>query len=108
MELETVTCLLCASSEAQILSYQGEKREYRVNKCSNCGFIYLSPRPTADSIDEIYNEEYYKDGKTGYFDYEKTYYKYEKIYNQFFEIRENLLLRFKKYGKLLEIGVINF
>ena len=62
-ELESVRCDICGSDNNALLL---QARDYRygyselfcVVTCKNCGLIYLTPRPTAESILKQYKESY--------------------------------------------------
>ena len=48
VELEEVTCYYCGAKET---SLWGEEAGFRARKCSQCGLVYVSPRPRKESID---------------------------------------------------------
>lgn len=49
LALEIVHCPLCASSDSRAW---GEENGFTGVKCLECGLVYVSPRPTSESIDE--------------------------------------------------------
>jgi len=52
-------CLLCGSAESKIFDERDLHGYHVVNHiCSNCGFIYLSPRMSEDELDSFYKEHY--------------------------------------------------
>ena len=62
-KLENVNCDLCESNSYTHLfegmDYRfGRKEKYSVVKCKNCGLIYINPRPTAESVLKLYEENY--------------------------------------------------
>jgi SAM-dependent methyltransferase len=63
--MECVDCNLCGSKRTETvltqrdLSVSTSVREFTVVKCSDCGLIYLNPRPTPAEISSFYPSEYY-------------------------------------------------
>lgn len=57
-------CLSCSSTaRKKVFSYEGfESKEFTAFKCSNCDLLYASPQPiiNGESLNEIYNGEYYQ------------------------------------------------
>jgi len=65
MQLEAVPCCMCGQYDAAPVAV-GEDFEYRSSpetflalRCKRCDVIYLSPRPTADSLPCIYQANYH-------------------------------------------------
>lgn len=63
IELETVACDLCGSTNNNLLlkarDYRyGHSEMFNVVKCKECGLIYLNPRPTARAVLELYKKDY--------------------------------------------------
>ena len=50
------TCPICTSNQA---SAKFPFRKYQVYACSNCGFQWLHPQPTAEELSKIYTNEYF-------------------------------------------------
>ena len=48
-ELIQITCPLCKSKQAHAWA---SENNYTAVKCENCGFVYVNPRPSEDSITE--------------------------------------------------------
>jgi SAM-dependent methyltransferase len=48
-DTEEVACYFCGGSRATVW---GREAGYRALKCTNCGLVYVSPRPARASIDE--------------------------------------------------------
>jgi len=46
-----VRCILCDSSERELLIRQ---REWTVYRCGGCGLGFLDPRPEADELGDLY------------------------------------------------------
>ena len=52
-ELVRIRCILCNSnSDKAVASHNG----YRVARCDDCGFIFVNPRPTEESLAHIYSD----------------------------------------------------
>ncbi len=49
MQLEDVCCYICNTKQAQTWA---KEHRYKMVKCSNCGLVYLNPRPSPIDIDE--------------------------------------------------------
>lgn len=68
IELETVVCDLCGSTNNNLLlrarDYRyGYSEMFNIVKCKECGLIYLNPRPTAGAVLELYKKCYIPDEK---------------------------------------------
>ncbi|MCK9223613.1 MAG: class I SAM-dependent methyltransferase [Candidatus Muirbacterium halophilum] len=90
-----INCPLCKKNKTNII-YDFNK--YKILKCKNCGFCYLSPRPV--SAEELYKNDYFDE-------------KYSLEKSDFQEINKKInenkamiknVLKFKKNGEFLEIG----
>jgi 2-polyprenyl-3-methyl-5-hydroxy-6-metoxy-1,4-benzoquinol methylase len=62
--LEKVDCELCGSHESRELflatdHFSESKDQYALVQCMNCSLIYVSPRPTAETIYLCYPDAYY-------------------------------------------------
>jgi SAM-dependent methyltransferase len=60
---ERVACDLCGSTDASVLyaltdTAHGQPGEFELQRCRACGLMYLSPRPTPDTIARYYPEDY--------------------------------------------------
>lgn len=63
IKLESVKCELCSSNNGILLfkaqDYRyGHPEMFNIVKCNNCGLIYMNPRPTVESILELYEGDY--------------------------------------------------
>lgn len=63
IELESVKCDLCSSSNNTLLlqarDYRyGHPEMFNIVKCNNCELIYINPRPTAESVSKLYEADY--------------------------------------------------
>jgi len=58
-EFESISCLICGSSSADVIAERDRYALlYSVKVCSNCGFVYTSPRMNARSYGLFYDKEY--------------------------------------------------
>ncbi len=69
IKIEYVKCDSCERSNYSVLlktkDYRfGRPDVHTIVKCRNCGLIFLNPRPTKESILELYEEEYTPANKT--------------------------------------------
>lgn len=56
IERQTKQCILCGSSERELLLRQGEWEVYR---CRTCGLGVLDPRPSPERLAMLYRESYF-------------------------------------------------
>lgn len=96
--MEFVKCNLCDVEKYKRLflvrDYLFPKdKEFQLVRCLNCGLVFLNPRPTIQEIHRYYPQEYYLSSVE-----ELPYIKLLQI-NQI-----SLVERFKKKGRLLDIG----
>lgn len=107
IEFENINCSLCQGSQNQLVylrKLEGFSQAFNFVKCSNCGIIYLNPRPTQKALDQLYSSsDYFRGGESsiGYFDYlgEENFRKKTAI----IKLKQIEKMVGKK-GKLLEIG----
>jgi len=92
-------CKLC-NSTAAIHVFQ--KNNYDFVRCTECGLVFLDYDPNEKSIYQLYNQGYFKDKNTvcGFSDY----FSLEKAFRKTFLRKLQKILRFKRHGRLLEIG----
>lgn len=98
--LQTINCSFCGSPDHS-LHYQED--EWKVVKCSNCGFVYTNPQPTPEALPYYYTEDYFKDKR-----HKSKFYNedgsqkiiIEDYSNRIIDIENNVNSR----GRLLEIG----
>jgi SAM-dependent methyltransferase len=62
--MENTNCLICLADKPKILvpghdRLYGIEGEFNVVECSECGFVYLNPRPTQIEMQKYYPEDYY-------------------------------------------------
>jgi 2-polyprenyl-3-methyl-5-hydroxy-6-metoxy-1,4-benzoquinol methylase len=51
--MDTVTCRLCGADEHRTVD---EQRGFRMVECRRCRLVYLNPRPTAQSLKQLYQD----------------------------------------------------
>lgn len=72
-QLETVPCPLCGRFEAGPVAQRLDK--LTIVRCTNCGMSFLNPRPLAEAIGRLYEQDYYggaADKPIGYSDYSRS------------------------------------
>lgn len=57
-QLEHVPCDLCQSHGDALFHVRGDGM--KVVQCSQCGLVYLNPRPKPEFIEELYQKEYFE------------------------------------------------
>ncbi|MGM4961890.1 class I SAM-dependent methyltransferase [Tardiphaga sp. 1201_B9_N1_1] len=68
--LETVACNLCGSKATKHLfstkdyRFLVDDRDFNVVKCTNCGLVYVNPRPDENDIHRYYNNDFYNAEET--------------------------------------------
>lgn len=50
-QLNHVSCNICGLSDEKLIAVQNG---YRIVKCSNCGFVYVNPRPDNETLKHLY------------------------------------------------------
>lgn len=90
----TTRCFVCGSaSTSSLISVNG----YRVARCQGCGFVFVNPRPTPQSVARLYSEPgqnpYAREG------HEPLEYESPTLFRIIREIQ-----RYARGGKLLEVG----
>ncbi len=68
-QLEDVSCQACASDAR---TFYQTLSGFEFHRCGSCGLVYMSPRPTAESLETLYDEHYFAsaDPNVGYAVYE--------------------------------------
>lgn len=99
-------CSICGSDSQKILDfggYQYQGQFYNLVKCLECGFMFLSPKPSRELLEGSYNNpEYFaKDYGGGA---EVAYQESFEINKQRYEDIVKRIKRYKKKGNLLEVG----
>lgn len=93
--METITCIFCNGSDRDpvVMVENG----YTGKQCSNCGLIYISPRPSFEDITYRYkcDEAHISAG---------SHIEDSRVKRRYSRYTLSVLLRFIKGGDLLEIG----
>lgn len=103
---EFVNCNLCSKNSTKLLF---RISGHNIVKCTNCGLIYINPRLKEKSLHEIYKKEYYRNAEfknsstQSLFGYDLYIEEKEDIVNTF-KRRLRVIEKYKKHGKLLDIG----
>ena len=96
-----VKCNLCGSDNTNLLY---TKDSFKIVICKNCGLVYINPRLDSKTLDQLYNKDN-KDFDDQHFKTNINYYiNTKKDDKKTFERRLNLIQKYKKQGKLLDIG----
>lgn len=72
-------------------------------QCLNCGLVYVSPRPNAEDLYELYGESYFHNDDSGTVGY-SNYVRDEQNIRKTFRRRLKRVERFADPGKLLDVG----
>ena len=92
--MEEIACIFCNIWNAQVLI---EENGYLGRKCANCGLIYISPRPRADAIVELYENDNAQISAGEHISLERR----SRLYARH---HLGILGKFAPQGRLLEIG----
>lgn len=98
---ESVPCRLCGADEFVVLARERvlDRLDVAVVRCTRCSLVYTNPQLTSTTLAHIYSEEHYgKDSASGQYCLAGGVTK-----NQFVRGLE-LLARYKKGGRLLDVG----
>ena len=98
LERAPQSCILCSGEKRSILFQKGE---WQVRVCDACGLGVLDPRPSAETLDRLYSQEYCEEhfvegGEPGSAAFAK------RISLEDHRIR--FFRKFKKQGRVLDIG----
>jgi len=93
IEMEEIACPICGEAEYHPLH---KERQFQMVKCSSCQFIYLNPRPTGEAILRFYQDYLPED--------ESSIEAWKKMMKSIFQKAADLIERYQKRGKLLDVG----
>lgn len=101
--MQKVNCPLCRSSEYRINFMAPadpvEKSGYfSVAKCIECGFVFTNPQAEEKDLKELYSTEYYGER------HQRFWFIIEKFIELFRKRRIEQIEKFKKKGRILDIG----
>ncbi len=91
--MEEVDCPICEGSRGDPLYLEGF---FQMVRCPSCQFIFLNPRPTADSLFRFY-QKYLPEERA-------SIESWEKMMRPIFHRAGNLLKQYGKRGRLLDVG----
>ena len=92
--MEEIACIFCNIWNAQVLI---EENGYLGRKCANCGLIYISPRPRAEAVVELYENDNAQISADAHISLERR----SRLYARH---HLGILGKFAPQGSLLEIG----
>jgi len=92
-EMEEVDCPICGKSRGDPLHLEGF---FQMVRCPLCQFIFLNPRPTVESLHHFY--------QTYLPEEESLVESWKKMMKPVFGRAANLLERYRKSGRLLDVG----
>ncbi len=95
-------CPLCES--ANISHYHDITRysnHFKVDRCAECGFIFMNPRFTMETLRGFYGEDYYR-GKAEYAYYDER--GAERFAKHVWDARLAFIMKYIRAGRLLDIG----
>ena len=96
--MEKVSCSICGSAVSRKYC---EIKGFNVVRCCNCGLVYINPRYSREELCKLYGEDYFKKFST----YRKVdYMKDRQFRRNDFKTRLKGISRFKKCGKVLDVG----
>ena len=93
MEMEEVSCPICGSSDREPLHREGP---FQMSACRICRLIYLSPRPSEESVLRFYQDYLPRD--------ESAIESWKAMMAPVFRRAAGLLDRHGKGGRLLDVG----
>ncbi len=89
---QTVDCTFCGQNSTELV--QKAEDPFEVVKCTSCGLVFTRPQPDKGSIEEHYQEDYYKEWLE----------KQMKRRIPMWKKRLKELMKHKKSGRLLDVG----
>ncbi len=92
-EMEEVSCPICEESRGAPLHSEGS---FQMVQCPSCQFIFLNPRPTAESLHQFY--QMYLPEETSSIE------AWGRMMKPVFRRAADLLERYGKRGRLLDVG----
>lgn len=96
------SCPLCHSRTIRsYLIIERYNPNFEVDRCKNCGFIFMNPRFNEQIINNLYKEDYYiGNAEYSYYDEREA----ERFAQYVWTKRIKIIRRFAKSGNLLDIG----
>jgi 2-polyprenyl-3-methyl-5-hydroxy-6-metoxy-1,4-benzoquinol methylase len=99
-------CLICASPEHDLFlkvpnRFQAEQR-FNLIRCTQCGFVFLSPRPDEQEITTFYEEEDYQPHQKNATSLTERIYQSVRTWNN--KYKRRLLEKYIPQGSILDYG----
>ena len=91
---EKIKCIFCDKANDSVFI---EESGYKGRKCSQCGLIYISPRPTFEQIVDLYGHD------SAYISAE-THIAFEHVKRRYARHNLKIIQQYIETGELLEIG----
>lgn len=106
MNMEFVRCNLCGSDRYTIHLVRGDlnlfiEGEFHLVRCTDCGLVYLNPRPSLDEIASLYLDDY-DQFNIAVQDEPSCLARLDRRYG--LRKRCRAILRYKRRGRLLDVG----
>jgi 2-polyprenyl-3-methyl-5-hydroxy-6-metoxy-1,4-benzoquinol methylase len=106
LSFEFVPCNLCGREQFDVYLTRKDLNlfipgDFRLVHCSNCGLVYLNPRPSIESLTEIYPQQYDQYVGTRRQDH-SILARLDREYGLKKRVRN--ILHYKQSGRLLDIG----
>jgi SAM-dependent methyltransferase len=90
----------CVSNSKEIKRILFEKNNYKIFECRNCGQRFCEPKDLKNHVAQVYSDEYFFEGKTGY----PNYLNEEKILHNYGKHYAKIVSKYLKPGKVLDAG----
>ena len=95
-------CPLCRRCDiAPLYVIERYSRHFKLDRCNDCGFIFMNPRFTPRTLSDLYGEEYYR-GSAEYSYYDER--SAERFSRYVWDARMRIIRKYASGGNLLDIG----
>jgi 2-polyprenyl-3-methyl-5-hydroxy-6-metoxy-1,4-benzoquinol methylase len=108
IKMQTTICNLCNSNEYEPvhqlydLLLERDTEIFAIVRCRNCGLVYQNPRPSLEEIAQYYPPEY--ESYTADLKDNQISWLLKKAYSYGIDKRGKIVRRYKKSGRLLDVG----
>ncbi len=100
LPLIEVACRMCGSERAENVV---EEPPFRVRRCADCSFVYVTPRVPDEDLHRIYGDDYFQSDCPSDYGY-GGYLEDIACHRRTFRKKADFVTRFKTGGRMLEIG----
>lgn len=100
LPLLPVTCRMCGCGDGETLV---SEPPFAVRRCARCSFVYVTPRVPDAEIHRIYGDAYFQSDSPADYGY-GNYLEDIACHRRTFKKKADFVTRFKKSGRMLEIG----